>query len=306
MSTSTNANDFRFNVKKAKQNMRRVELKLKQTSITSDVDSYSNSVANLYKQGRSRRDNPVAPGKTNSAGGGVPARIPKINIPMLSNGPISEFPNLLEKIQGRPIIERWLEEMIPESIDENETYYMINPVDDILEKLDKIQVHIGANLEMSFPSPPEIFLAQSCTPAVLEFFRYVIGLMEQFYQQTESSAELLRGRNLQMVVKACRLCVPSDGIQNPRFDVEGSGKDSIIISANYVVNLSGSAPLIAFQSISNDKAPEIRRELTQDTLTMWRNDLLAHRLESSNSGKSLLLTISLLNPPTSTHDVFED
>lgn len=296
------ATDFRFNVKKAKQNMRRVELKLKQTSITSDLDNYSNSVDKLYKQGRTRRNKPQT--KEPNTGGGTPV-IPKIDVPVLEAGPISEFPKLLESIEGRPIIERWLEEMIPESIDANETHYMINPVDDVLEKLNKIDVYIGPNLEMSFPSPPSIFLAQSCSPAVLEFFRYVIGLMEQFYQKTETEGQAFRGRHLQMVVKACRFCVPEGGLSDQKFDVEGTDKDSVLISAKYVVNLSGSAPQLAFQKILEENSATIKRHLTQDMLTIWRNDLLARRIEASDSGKSLLLTISLIDPSI-LDDVFEN
>lgn len=274
---------------RTKIDFQRAKLSFARTKVTSGVDEHANKAANLLARGRKNRNAVPAAAKN---GGGMPA-----GLTFLGEGPIAEVASFLDPVQARAGIEEWVRNLRLAETGDAVTN-LIDPTSEDSEGLTKIDIEIGANLQFTFQNLPS-YNGKPCPALVQEYMRVVVGLMEKFYQQQEGDISL-RGRQIQLVLWCQRIESPENGL-SPPFTVQGNPDDAIVVSTHYVVSLGNSPTLrIGFQDLVDDAKSDFFHEIRQDSLTLWRNDLLAHRIETEGTGTALLLSIGLVDP----HQVF--
>jgi len=277
--------DTKVNLQRAKRDFGKAKFNFMRTKVTSGVDDYTNEVASLLAKGRRNRN--VGRPKPSSGGGNN-----MLGLTMLPQGPIAEITSFLDPVRTREGLEAWVRKLIPAQISDHITR-LYDPTSEDSRSFTKIDVTIRDSLmDLSFSNLPS-FNGEPCPALLQEYMRVIVGLMEKFYQQQESDMSF-RGRQIQLVLWCELIDSPEEGI-SPAFKIKGD--DTIVICSNYVVSLASSPTLrLHFQDIGDDPKPDFTREIRQDSLTLWRNDTLAHGLEATGAGSAILLSVGLIDP----------
>jgi len=275
--------DTKVNLQRAKRDFGKAKFHFMKTKVTSGVDDYANQASNLLAKGRRNRN--VGKPKASSGGG-------NIGLTMLPQGPIAEINSFLDPVRTRQGLEDWIRQLIPAQTMDNVTR-LYDPTSQDSSGFTKIDVEIRDSLmDLSFSNLPS-FNGETCPALLQEYMRVIVGLMEKFYQQQESDMSF-RGRQIQLVLWCELITSPEEGI-SPAFNIKGD--DTIAICSNYVVSLENSPALrLHFQDVSDDPKPDCFREIKQDSLTLWRNDTLAHGLEARGAGSAIILSVGLVDP----------
>lgn len=278
----------KINLQRAKLNFSRAKLQFARTKVTSGADHHANTAANLLAKGRRSRQN-------------IPKTSPYSGedrkLTFLEEGPIAEVASFLEPVQVRAGLEEWVRTLIPAEISEiNLITYLIDPASEGSGGLQKLDIEIGENLEFTYQNLPS-YNGEPCPALLQEYLRVIVALMEKFYQKQEGIDVSLRGRQIQLVLSCELITSPAEGI-SPSFTVQGNADDAIVVCSTYVLSLGEESPNLnlGFQDLGDDSKPDVQREIHQDSLTIWRNDFLAHRKESVGAGAAILLNVGLVDP----------
>lgn len=272
----------KINLQRAKLNFSRAKLQFARTKVTSGADHHANTAANLLAKGRRSRQNIPKPASNDQ------------KLTFLEEGPIAEVASFLEPVQVRAGLEEWVQTLLPAEISETITY-LIDPASDGSGGLQKLDIEIGENLEFTYQNLPS-YNGEPCPALLQEYLRVIVALMEKFYQKHEGIDVSLRGRQIQLVLSCELITSPAEGI-SPSFTVQGNADDAVVVCSTYVLSLGESPNLtLGFQDLGDDSKPDVQREIHQDSLTLWRNDFLAHRKESAGAGAAILLNVGLVDP----------